>query len=152
MFNQRDIVEKGIIKHINGNHTTVEIVRPNVNKCKNCSACAGIGNKQNLLDVDTIPGVSIGQQVTLYIHQNSPYKSILLLFVVPLVSLLIGSLLGQKTHAIYPGSENLRVVCGGFIFFLLSIMFISLYDKKIRSKKPVRRRIISVDDGNSAVQ
>lgn len=145
MFKQREIVEKGIIKYIDGNHAMVEIVKPDLNKCKSCGVCVGVEKKQNLLEVDTIPDVSIGQQVTLQIAEDSPYKSMLLLLFLPIVSLFTGSLLGQKIQFIYPTSQNFRMICCGFIFFLLYIVSLGIYDKKMRSKRPVRRRIVSVD-------
>lgn len=145
MLNQKHIVEKGIIRYIQGNRATVEIIKPNSDKCKSCGVCTDIENTINLFEVDTIPQISIGQQVTLQTMGYSPYKSILLLFILPIVSLLMGSLVGQKIDFIYPNSQDMRMVCCGFIFFLLYIVSIGIYDKKIRTKKHVFRKIISID-------
>jgi sigma-E factor negative regulatory protein RseC len=145
MFQQSEIIEKGIIKYVQGNRAGVEIVKPNSTDCKTCGICVGIENKQNLLEVDAIPDISVGQQVTLQISENSPYKSMILVFILPIVSLLIGSLLGQKIQFLYPSSENFRMIFCGFIFFILPIVSIGIYDKKIRSKRYTRRKIISID-------
>ncbi|OHB47198.1 MAG: hypothetical protein A2099_06115 [Planctomycetes bacterium GWF2_39_10] len=145
MFKQKLIVEKGIIKYITGNRATVEIVKPNIKECKSCGTCIGIENKQNFLEVNTIPGLSINQHVTLQTIIRSPYESIILLLILPIISLLIGSLIGQKIYFIYPKSQDIRMLSCGFILFTLSILAVSIYDKKIRSKKQPRQKIISID-------
>lgn len=146
MFKQKQVLEKGIIKYINGNHATVEIIKPDSQDCKSCGVCIGIENKSNLLEVNTSPGLSVGQQVTLKIIEHSPYKSMILVFILPVVNLLAGCLLGQKFSFIYPGSQNIRMVSCGFISFVLSIVAINIYDKKIRHKKHAYQKIISKDN------
>lgn len=145
MFKQKQIVEKGIIKHINGNRAMVEIIKQNPEDCKSCGVCIGIENKLNLLEVDTIPGLKVGQQVMLQLTNSSPYKSMILLLILPVVNLLIGSLLGQKMNMVYPDSQDMRMLLFGFVFFVLTILFVSIYDKKIRNKKHAHRKIISID-------
>ncbi|MGQ3685262.1 MAG: SoxR reducing system RseC family protein [Candidatus Loosdrechtia sp.] len=145
MFQQRDSIEKGIIKYVYGNRAGVEIINPDSTNCKSCGICVGIETGQNLLEVDAVPHISVGQQVTVQISENSPYKSMILIFILPILSLLTGSILGQKIRFLYPGSENLRMICFSLIFFLLYIASISLYDKKMRSQKHLHRKIISID-------
>lgn len=145
MFKQKQVIEKGIIKYINGNHATVEIIKPNSQECKSCGVCMGIENNPNLLEVNVFPGLDVGQQITLKITEHSPYKSMILILILPIVNLLAGCLLGQKFYFIYPGSQNVRMVSCGFISFILSIVAVSIYDKKIKNKKHARRKIISID-------
>ncbi len=149
MFRQKEIIEKGIIKYINGNHATVEIIRPDSQACKSCGVCMGIENNPNLLEVIAFPGLRTGQQVTLKTTGHSPYRSMTLLLILPMVSLFIGILLGQRFHAICPASQNIRMVVCGFFFFILSIMAVSVYDKKTRNKKFAHRKILSVDTQNN---
>ncbi|MCF6155534.1 MAG: hypothetical protein E3K36_09840 [Candidatus Brocadia sp.] len=149
MFKQKQIIEKGIIKYINGNQATVEIIKPNSQECKSCGVCMGIENNPNLLEVNAFPGLGVGQQVTLKITEHSPYKSMILLFILPIANLLAGSLLGQKFSFIYPSSQNMRMVFCGFIFFILSIVVVSIYDKKTKNKKHAHRKIISIDAKNN---
>src|SRR3990172_10576879 len=145
MPNQKLNIEKGIIKSIQGNRATVEIIKPDAKECKSCGTCAGIENQSNILEVTALPGLVIGQQVTLQIIERSPYKSIILLLVLPMISLLTGSLIGQKFQFIYPNSQDVRMLFCGFVFFVLSIFAVSIYDKKIRSKKRSHQKMISID-------
>lgn len=145
MPNQKHNVEKGIIESIQGNHATVEVVKPDTKECKSCGTCAGIETKSTFIEVNAIPGLVVGQRVTLQIVERSPYKSIILLLILPIINMLIGSLIGQKIHFVYPNSQDIRMLFGGFIFFALSIFAVSIYDKKIRSKKRSHQKIISID-------
>src|SRR3990170_5973329 len=145
MSNQKQFIEKGIIKSIQGNRATVEVVKPDTKECKSCGTCAGIETKSNFLEVNAIPGLVVGQQVTLQIIERSPYKSIILLLILPVINLLVGSLIGQKIYFIYPNSQDIRMLFCGFVFFALSIFAVSIYDKKIRSKKRSHQKIISID-------
>jgi positive regulator of sigma E activity len=149
MFKQKQVIEKGIIKYINGNRATVEIIKPDSQECKSCGVCMGIENKTNLLEVKAFPGLDAGQQVTLKIIEYSPYKGMFLVLILPVISLMIGSLLGQKFYFIYPNSQDVRMVSCGFIFFILSILALSIYYKKIRNKKNIHRKIISIDIQNN---
>src|SRR5574341_2272734 len=129
MFNQKQILVKGTVKYINGDHATIEITKPNQEECKSCTVCTDIKNKPDLLEVNTIPGLCIGQKVTLQITEHSPYKSILLLLFLPVISLLIGSLIGKKIHFICPNSQDIRMVFCGFACFIFSIVVVSIYDR-----------------------
>ena len=144
MFKKTQIVENGIIRYISGNRTTVEIVKSNLEECKSCGSCTDIKNKPNFIEIETVPGLILGQQVILQVIESSPSKSIILLLILPIVSLLTGSLIGQKIHFVYPQSQNIRMISCGFIFFFLSIIFLSIYDKKIRNKNQAHRKITSV--------
>src|SRR3972149_3004388 len=135
MPNQKQNIEKGIIKSIQGDRATVEVVKPDTQECKSCGTCAGIETKSNFLEVNAIPGLVVGQQVTLQIVERSPYKSIILLLILPVINLLVGSLVGQKIHFIYPNSQDIGILLLGFIFFALSLVFHNIFDRKIRCKK-----------------
>lgn len=149
MMKQKQVIQKGTIKYINGNRATVELIKPDSQECKSCGVCMGIENKSNLFEVNTFPGLDAGQQVTLKIIEYSPYKGMFLILILPVISLMIGSLLGQKFYFIYPNSQDVRMVSCGFIFFVLSILALSIYDKKIRNKKSIHRKIISIDIQNN---
>ncbi len=145
MLKQNRTIERGIIKQIRGNRAIVEIVKPETKDCKSCGSCMDIKNPFNLLEVDVVPGLDVGRRVVVQIVCPSPYKSMALLFVLPVVNLLAGSLIGQKITRIYPYSQNVRMLLCGFVFFVLTIAVVSLYDKKIRNKKHSHRQIISIE-------
>jgi positive regulator of sigma E activity len=144
MFKQKRVVETGIVKYIQGDYATIEIKKVNPEECKSCGACTSMENNANFLEVKTIPGLSTGKEVKLQIVRQSIYKSIILLFFLPIVSLIVGSLIGRKVYIIFPDSQNLRMLFGGFVLFVLSIFVVSMYEKKVRSKRQIDKRIISI--------
>ncbi len=42
MFKQTQVKEAGIIKRINGNRTTIELLKQTAENCKSCSGCAEV--------------------------------------------------------------------------------------------------------------
>lgn len=145
MFKQKRVVEKGVIKYIYDNYATVEVIRQNSQECKSCSSCGGVENKPKLFEVKAFPGLEVGRSVMLQVIEHSPYKSMILVLVLPLISLMIGSLIGRKFCFIYPNSQDVRMIGCGFIFFLLSILAVSIYEKTRGNQKQIRRKIISID-------
>ncbi len=151
MLKQNLTIEIGVVKQIRGNLATVEIGTPETKDCKSCGSCMDIKKPFNLLEVDAVPGLDVGCRVVVQIIRPSPYKSMTLLLLLPIVNLLAGSMIGQKITHIYPYSQNVRMLLCGFIFFALTIAVVSIYDKKIRNKKLSHRRIISIEDIHSAI-
>lgn len=145
MFKQKSIVEKGVIRYINNNYATVEVVRQNSQECKSCSSCGEAENKPKLFEVKAFPGLEVGELVMLQGIEHSPYKGIILVLFLPLISLIIGSLIGREICFIYPNSQDVRMIGCGFIFFLLSILAVSIYEKTRGNQKQIRRKIISID-------
>lgn len=145
MFKQNRTIERGIVKQIRGNRAVVEIGSPETKDCKSCGSCMDIKNPFKLLEVDVVPGLDMGCRVEVQIVRPSPYKSMTLLLLLPIVNLLAGSIIGQKITGIYPYSQNVRMMLCGFIFFALTIAVVSLYDRKMRSRKYSHRQIISVE-------
>lgn len=142
MIRQKQLIEKGIVKYIHGNHAAVELIKQSSELCKSCTVCIGIESKTKLLEVPIISNLKAGQKVLVQIPEPSPYKSIVLLLILPIASLLLGSYMGQKLYFIYPHSQDIRMALCGFLCFLLSITSLRIYEKKV---KHLRRRIVSID-------
>ena len=146
MFKENQIIENGIVKSINGNRVVLKIINQNPSKCKSCGVCIGVEKDSNFLELESFAHLKVGQQVTLQITQNSPYKSILFLLLTPIASLLTGSLIGEKIPFIFQHSQDMQMAFCGFVFFVLSVLAVSFYDKKLRNKKNTYRKILSVDN------
>lgn len=149
LFKQKERFEKGIVRRLNGSYATVEILRQNSPECTNCSSCAGADDKPQFFEVKAFPGLKAGERVTLQTIGHSPYTGMILIFILPLVSLVIGSFLGRKWHFLYPNSSDVRMISCGFIFFLLSLVAVSIYEKTMRHQKRIGRKIISRDTRDS---
>lgn len=146
MFKQEKVVEKGIIKYTYGNRAAVEVIKQDVQQeCKSCMSCVEAGNKPEVFEIDAFPGLKVGQRVTFQTIKHSPYKGMLLIFILPVLNLVIGSFIGKKLCIIYPKSQEVRMICCGFLFFLLSIVAVSIYEKTIKNKERIHPKILSPD-------
>ncbi|HHT9125380.1 MAG TPA: SoxR reducing system RseC family protein [Candidatus Brocadiia bacterium] len=136
--------EKGIIKDIKGNTAVVEIQKKASDECSRCGICASAGDTTKIMRVDCVPGLTIGQKVTLEITGPSAYKGILLLFVAPIVAFITGGIVGQHVTFVFPSSENLRIGIFGLAFIALCMFCVHLYDRRLRARKFIPK-IISID-------
>lgn len=143
MFKQTQIKETGIIKNINGNKTTIELLKQTTENCKSCSGCAEGKGSSKYVEVETVPGLKEGQRVVTQKTIHSPYKSIILVFVFPVISLLVGSYIGQNYNIFHIKSKDTRVIICGFISFVASLIIASIYDKMTKSKTTTSQKIIS---------
>ncbi len=149
MFKQTQVKEEGIIKRINGNKTTIELLKQTAENCKSCSGCAEVKISSQYLEVETVPGIKEGQLVVTQKTIHSPYKSIMLVFVFPLISLLVGSYVGQNYNILCITSKDIRIIVCGFIFFMSSLVIAGIYDKMSKSKTTTPQKIISDNLHNS---
>ncbi|MCF6147549.1 MAG: SoxR reducing system RseC family protein [Candidatus Kuenenia sp.] len=142
MFRQTKVKETGIITNINGNKTTIELLKQTTENCKSCSGCVEVNSSSQYIEVETVPGLKEGQLVVTQKTIHSPYKSIILVFVFPLISLLIGSYIGQNYNIFHITSKDIRVIVSGFIFFIASLIIASVYDRLTKSKTTTSQKII----------
>ncbi|MBE7548688.1 hypothetical protein KsCSTR_16980 [Candidatus Kuenenia stuttgartiensis] len=149
MFKQTQVKEAGIIKRINGNRTTIELLKQTAENCKSCSGCAEVKSSPHYLEVETVPGTKEGQLVVTQKRIHSPYKSIILVFVFPLISLIAGSYVGQNYNFFGITSKDIRIIVCGFIFFISSLVIAAIYDKMSKSKTTTPQKIIPYNLHNS---
>ncbi len=110
------IRESGVVVKIDGLSAWVETQRKSA--CDNCSANKGcgsavlskvIGRKRNIVQVERIEGLLVGDHVVLAMHESALVKGSFAIYIVPLLLMLalalIGEALGQflfsaKTEAV----------------------------------------------------
>ena len=73
----------------------------------------------------------------------------MLVFVFPLISLLVGSYVGQNYNILCITSKDIRIIVCGFIFFISSLVIAGIYDKMSKSKTTTPQKIISNNLHNS---
>ncbi|MGR3310351.1 MAG: SoxR reducing system RseC family protein [Candidatus Brocadiales bacterium] len=136
--------EQGIIKDITGNTVLVEIEKKTAAECSSCGICSHAGDTTRIMRVDCIPGLAVGQKVTLEVTGPSAYQGMLLLFVAPIVAFITGGVIGQHVTFVFPSAENLRIGLFGLAFIALCMFCVHLYDRRLRAQK-FTPKIISID-------
>jgi len=131
------MAELATVIEVKGNTATVEL-QPN-SGCKSCGLCARHGDRM-LLDVDAVPGLEPGQRVYVDGGQKA-WAASLLLFIVPIIDLIAGIIIGQAVDIGLP--RDLASAIFGAGLFGLSLGAAFLWDRRYRkTAKPDRPRIV----------
>ncbi|WP_386695572.1 SoxR reducing system RseC family protein [Lonepinella sp. MS14435] len=118
--------------------------------CGSCSAQSACGTSalaeltgkvgEHIFTLDTITPLRIGQTVEIGLEERSLLFSALLLYLVPLLTILVTTFIGEKLFQ----QELIHAI---FIFFCtaLSLVVIRFYAKKLQKKsafKPILLRVV----------
>ncbi|EIJ69035.1 SoxR reducing system RseC family protein [Pasteurella bettyae] len=119
--------------------------------CGSCAAKTACGTSvlseltgemsEHILTVETITPLQVGQQVEIGLEERSLIFSALLVYVVPLITLLFSTFIAEQLFT----QEWISAL---FIFILTALSFfaVSVYSKKINKKsafKPILLRVIN---------
>jgi positive regulator of sigma E activity len=121
----------GTVVAINGRKVTLEICP--TEGCASCSmsGVCGAGNKNRYFTLETDQPVEIGDQVTLQIHGGSEVVSSLVLFLLPILFMIFGFVLGRFILGLKEGSAVLISILGlGLSFFVVRLID-HFYGKKM---------------------
>ena len=138
----------GIVKSVEGNMAKV-FVGAGPGCCESC--------QRDSCDIETTRGIEteainlvhakVGQKVRIDMKALTFLKEVLVLYVLPIVALLTGAVLGRSyLPAYFRGtSPDVLSAAGGFFLFLISLLTARLYSRKMEKKtedKPVIESII----------
>ena len=120
-----------------------------VEKGTACSAChAGcacdLGKSVRFVEANDPLGVDVNQYVQLAVPNESVLRASFVVYVIPLLALIVGTLLGQY-FGTRVGIENLFEVVGGFGCLGLSLIFVRYYNnifKQNLKNQPVITKIV----------
>lgn len=138
--------EVGVVSSVNGGKAVIEINNVSQEECARCGVCVSAGDTTRLLEVESVPGLEVGDKVTLKIDSPSLYKGISILFFLPIVSFITGCIVATKIGFILPAATNARMGLTGLLFFLVSLGLAALYDRKAK-KNLLPPEILSVENG-----
>ena len=138
--------EEGTVTKIVNSTAWVKIIK--TASCKGCSAkvfCSSSENK-NQMEVEAInsAGAKIGDKVTIGLETSSYLKISLLLYLFPILSMILGAIIGEKIASDYLFNKSALSAILSFLFFLLSLLIVKLAANKIAKKKEYRPQIIKI--------
>lgn len=134
--------EQGLVLTVNNGVVKVRVGRHA--KCSGCGACAG--SEQIVIEAVSKLKVKPGQRVCFSVQDENMLKSAFVVFIMPLILAAIGAGFGYLAADALRIGENISMLAGGGIFFLLSLGLIKFYDRKIdasRTTKPVIIKILT---------
>jgi sigma-E factor negative regulatory protein RseC len=134
----------GIVKSVEGNMAKVVVVA-GPGYCESC--------QRDFCDIETTRGIAteainpvnakVGQKVRINMKVLAFLKEAAVLYVLPILALLTGSVLGRTYLPAYFSGTNpaLLSAAGGFFLFLISLLTAGLYSRK-SGKKPGQKPVI----------
>lgn len=122
--------EEGTIVAIEGRTARVRM-KPSA-ECGSCCACSAFGSGREL-EIETDHSLHVGARVTVEIAAGNPWLSSFLLFVLPLLGLLVGVIVGAQWRPFGVSGDTAALVLG---FGLLAALFAfaALIDKHVVRK------------------
>jgi sigma-E factor negative regulatory protein RseC len=129
--------ETGLVKKIVNNKILVECEA--VNMCNNCmenERCSISGDsKKRELWIDNAAGVAVGDRILFNIKESGLIYASVLLYVIPIVFLFLGMIIGYKLHSFLNIDAELSSIIFGFSGLIVSFLFIKIYSVFILHKE-----------------
>jgi sigma-E factor negative regulatory protein RseC len=147
------IEETGTIVELKGKHVAVVLCKKS-SFCKNCAALdscqIGDDNQSKLVEAHNLIGAEVGDEVKVATSTRSFLQSSFLLYVVPLIALLVGSLAGFFIGESLEGGPdpNLLSAILGIAFLVGSFLVLKIGTKSLSREKFMPRivAVLSSDD------
>jgi len=129
----------GVVVETNGKEARVSL--SGAEECSTCGCCGasgGLGNTPDIL-VDNRIQAEAGCQVIVEFDPGQAMKSGAVVFLAPIAALLVGALAGNSL-----GGTETAALLGALGALGLSVLAIAVYDRWLRTRSPVRPRIIRI--------
>lgn len=133
--------EQGLVIEVNNDVAKIRVGRHS--DCKNCGACPG--SDSIIISANNKIGAKPGQRVSFEVKEANFLGATFIVFILPLISLFIGVMLGKFIGENLGLSIPMFQVIGGIIALALAIIIIRKADKNARLNKktlPVIVRIL----------
>jgi sigma-E factor negative regulatory protein RseC len=133
--------EQGLVIEVIDDLAKIKVGRHS--DCKNCGACPG--SDSVVVSAKNKIGAKPGQRVLIEIKETNVLSSAFIVFILPLIALFIGVILGGVIGKYMGLNVFMFQVIGGIITFALSIIIVKVFDKANAANeksKPVIVRIL----------
>lgn len=132
--------EQGLVIEVSDDIAKIKAGRHN--DCKNCGACPG--DNSIVITANNKVGAKPGQRVLFEMKEGNALTATFIVFVLPLIAAFAGAGLGMVIGKYFGGNINIFEIAGGIIAFVLSLIFVKLYDKAVNTSKKSQPDIIRI--------
>lgn len=132
--------EQGLVIEVSNNLAKIKVGRHN--DCSNCGACPG--NDSVIINANDKVGVKVGDRVAFEVKEVNVLRGAFIVFVLPLIAAFVGVLLGSFIGKYSESNINVFQITGGIIAFLLSMIFIKLFDRATTANEKSQPEIIRI--------
>ena len=132
--------EQGLVIEVLNNVAKIKVGRHN--DCSNCGACPG--NDSVIISANDKVGVKVGDRVIFEVKEVNVLRGAFIIFIFPLIAACAGVLLGSFIGTYIGYNINISRIIGGIFTFLLSLIFIKLFDRATTSSEKSQPSIIQI--------
>ena len=132
--------EQGLVIEVINNIANIKVGRHS--DCSNCGACPG--SDSVIISANNKIGAKVGDKVTFEMREDNVLKGAFIVFVLPLIIAFIGVLLGGFIGKYMKFNINVSQIIGGITAFLLSMIFVKLFDRAATTSEKSKPEIISI--------
>ena len=138
--------EEGIVTRLDDGTAWVKTKKSGA--CESCASrhsCNVMGGGDEM-EVETIntAGADVGDLVVISFETASLLKATFLLYVFPILCMFVGALVGQETASSFQINPSVLSAVVGFLFFLVSLLFIRIRANKMGQQDQYRPKIVRV--------
>ncbi|MFO7560036.1 MAG: SoxR reducing system RseC family protein [Desulfobacterales bacterium] len=138
--------EEGIVIKLEADHAWVKS-----KKSASCEGCAsrkscnvmGGGNDMEVEAINTA-GAAVGDRVVMSFETSSLLKATFLLYVFPIICMFLGAVVGQEIAPAVNLGKSAASAVAGFLFFLVSMLFVRVKANKMGSESRYQPKIIRI--------
>lgn len=116
--------------------------------CESCASkksCNVMGGGDEMeVEVINTAGAAVGDRVIISFETSSLLKATFLLYVFPILCMFAGAVIGQEIASDIQLGVSVASALFGFLFFLVSIVFIKVKADKMGGQDQYRPRIIRI--------
>ncbi|XTR37488.1 SoxR reducing system RseC family protein [Paraclostridium tenue] len=128
---------------------TAKIKMQKHSACASCGKCASSTDKKDIIvEVDNTLGAKVGDYVEVNMDSVNVIKAASIIYIIPLVALLGGTILSYKMLSYFDISFNIEIISGGIgvLLTILSYLAIKSRDFKFRESRnyiPIITKVIN---------
>ena len=132
--------EQGLVIEVNDDVAKIKVGRHS--DCSNCGACPG--SDVVIISASNKIGAKVGQRVAFEVKEVNVLIGAFTVFILPLIAASVGVLLGTFIGQYIGSNINIFQIVGGIIAFLLSMIFVKLFDRAATGSEKSQPAIIRI--------
>jgi len=138
---------EGIVTKVNSSTAWVKCAKSAA--CESCSAkgfCNTAGGSDDDVEVEAINavGAKVDDRVTISFETSSLLKVSFLIYMIPVLFLIPGVIIGDKIASILNYDQSIFSVLGGFLFLFAAFFFVKAKGKDLSKKDAYQPKIIRI--------
>ena len=139
--------EEGIVTKVDSSTAWVKCTKSAA--CESCKAkgfCDTMGGPDDDVEVEVINavGAKINDRVTISFETSSLLKVSFLVYMVPVLFLILGVVIGDKIALIFNYDRSIFSIVAGFLFLVAAFFFVKAKGNKMSKKDEYKPKIITI--------